>query len=113
MRGRSLDSLYTSILQEAFGDDKPEDDAKTRSVLGAVILTMNPLSPSAIATLLGFDAEDVPLLLSSVNSLLILQEDPISLSDHSISHSLTLSPIQPGAPTRGSTSPLQITTYNF
>jgi hypothetical protein len=73
--GESLDSLYTSILQEAFGRDKPEDDAKTRSVLGAVILTMNPLSPSAIATLLEFDAEDVPLLLSSINSLLILQED--------------------------------------
>jgi hypothetical protein len=74
--GRTLDSLYTSILQEAFGDDKPEYDAKTRSVLGAVILTTNPLSPSAIATLLGFDAEAVPLLLSSVHSLLILQEDP-------------------------------------
>ena len=73
--GKSLDSLYTSILQEAFGDDKPEDDAKTRSVLGAVILAANPLSPSSIGILLGFDAEDVPPLLSSVNSLLILQED--------------------------------------
>ena len=28
----TLDSLYTSILQEAFGDD-PEDDPKVRSVL--------------------------------------------------------------------------------
>ena len=73
--GRTLDSLYTSILREAFGDDKPEYDAKTRSVFGAVVLATNPLSPSAIATLLGFDVEDVPLLLSSVNSLLILQED--------------------------------------
>ena len=45
------------------------------AVLGAVVLTTNPLSPSAIATLLGFDVEDVPLLLSPVNSLLILQED--------------------------------------
>ena len=71
----TLDSLYTSVLQEAFGDDKPEYDAKTRSVLGAVVLATNPLSPSAIAILLGFDVEDVPLLLSSVNSLLILQED--------------------------------------
>ena len=74
--GKTLDSLYTSILQEAFGDDKPEDDAKTRSVLGAVILATNPLSPSSIAMLLGLDAEDIPPLLSSVNSLLILQEDP-------------------------------------
>ena len=73
--GKSLDSLYTSILQEAFGDDKPEYDAKTRSVLSAVVLATNPLSPSAIATLLGFDTEDIPRILSSVNSLLILQED--------------------------------------
>jgi len=73
--GKTLDSLYTSILREAFGDDKPEYDAKTRSVLGAVVLATNPLSPSTIAALLGFDTEDVPPILSSVNSLLIHQED--------------------------------------
>ena len=73
--GKSLDSLYTSILQEGFGDSDPEYDAKTRSVLGAVVLVANPLSPSAIAMLLGFDAKDVPPLLSSASSLLILQED--------------------------------------
>jgi len=73
--GRTLDSLYTSILQEAFGDDDLEDDAKTRSVLGTVVLATNPLSPCAIAILLGLDIKDVPPLLSSVNSLLILQED--------------------------------------
>jgi len=71
----TLDSLYTSILQEAFGDDDPEDDPKVRSVLGAVVLAVNPLSPSIIATLLNFDTEDVFPLLSSVHSLLILQED--------------------------------------
>jgi len=71
----TLDLLYTSILQEAFGDDDPEDDPKIRSVLGAVILAANPLSTSAIATLLGFDIEDVFPLLSSVHSLLTLQED--------------------------------------
>ena len=73
--GKSLDSLYTSILRDAFGDDRPEDDAKTRSILGAVILAANPLSPSTIAVLLGFDAEDVSFFLSSANSLLILKED--------------------------------------
>ena len=73
--GKTLDSLYTSILQEGFGDGGPEDDAETRSVLGAVILATNPLSPSIIATLLGLDTEDVLPLLSSANSLLILQED--------------------------------------
>ena len=73
--GKTLDSLYTSVLQEGFRDNDLEDDAKTRSVLGVVVLAANPLSPSAIATLLGLDAEDVRLLLSSVNSLLILHED--------------------------------------
>jgi len=71
----TLDSLYTSILQEAFGDDYPEDDPKVRSVLGAVVLAANPLSPSAIATILGFDIEEVSPILSSVHSLLTLQED--------------------------------------
>ena len=73
--GKSLDSLYTTILREAFREGRQEDDAKTLSVLGAVILAANPLSSSSIAILLGLDAEDIPPLLSSVNSLLILQED--------------------------------------
>ena len=76
--GKPLDSLYLSILQEGFGDDDPEEDAKTRSVLGAVIFAANPLSPSAIATLLGLNAEDVLPLLSSFNSLLILQQDDVN-----------------------------------
>jgi hypothetical protein len=44
-------------------------------VLGAVLLAANPLSPSAIATLLSFDVYDVFPLLSSAQSLLIFQED--------------------------------------
>ena len=71
----TLDLLYMSILQEAFGDNDPEDDAKVRSVLGAVVLAANPLSTSTIATLLGFDPEDISPLLFSVHSLLILKED--------------------------------------
>ena len=69
-----LDSLYTSILQEGFGNGDPENDRKARSVLGAVVLAVNPLSPSAIAALLEFDMEDVSALLSSIHSLLILQD---------------------------------------
>ena len=71
----TLDSLYTSILRGAFEDDDPEDDPKIRSVLGTVTLAANPLSPSTIATLLGFDTEDVFPLLSAVHSLLIFKED--------------------------------------
>ena len=110
--GKPLDSPYTSILYQAFGDDQ-KDDPKTHSVLGAVILTANPLSPSAIATLLGFNVRGVRPLLSSIGSLLILQEDinlPVQLFHKPFSDS---SPIQPGAPIKGSTSPLQIATQNF
>ena len=69
----TLDSLYMSILQEAFADHDPEYDHMIRSVLGASILAANPLSPSAIAAILGFDAESIFFHLSSAHSLLILQ----------------------------------------
>ena len=71
----TIDSLYTSILQEAFGGDDPENDPRVRSVLGAVVLAANPLSPSAIAALLGFEPEEVFPVLSLAHSLLILHED--------------------------------------
>ena len=70
----TLDSLYTTILREAFGRDDPEDDPKVRSILGAVVLAVNPLSPSTIAALSGLDTDDVIPILSSVHSLLILQD---------------------------------------
>ena len=70
----TLDSLYMSILHEAFGRDDEEDDPKVRSILGAVVLAVNPLSPSTIAILLGLDADDVVPILSSVHSFLILQD---------------------------------------
>ena len=73
--GMSLNTLYMTILREAFDRDDPEDVPTTRSVLGAVALVANPLSPSTIATLLGFRTNSVYLRLSSVHSLLILQED--------------------------------------
>jgi hypothetical protein len=72
---QTLDSLYSTILQEAFSGDDPEDDPKIRSVLGAVILAVYPLSPSTIAVLLNSSTEDVVPLFSSVHSLLVLPED--------------------------------------
>ena len=71
----TLNSLYMSILQEAFGEDDPDVDSQVRSVLGALTLATNPLSPPTIATLLGFDIEEVFSLLTSMHSLLALQED--------------------------------------
>ena len=71
---KPLDLPYISMLQEAFGGSGPEDDPKVRSVLGAVVLAANPLSPSSIATVPDLDIEDVLPPLSSVNSL-VLHED--------------------------------------
>ena len=71
----TLDLLYITILQEAFDDDSAEDDPGVRSVLGAVVLATNPLSPSAIAAILGFDVKDVFPLLLSAHSLLALQDN--------------------------------------
>ena len=71
----TLDSLYMSILQAAFKNHDSEDGPDVRSVLSAVILSTNPLSPFAIAKLLGFEVEDVFPLLSSASSLLLFQKD--------------------------------------
>ena len=70
----TLDSLYTSILQGGFEDDDPESDSRIRSILGAIVLATNPLSPSSIAALLGFHTMDVSHQLSLVHSL-VLQGD--------------------------------------
>ena len=71
----SLDTLYMSILQEAFRKNDAEDDAMVRSVLSAVVLVVNPLSPSTIATLTGLDCDVVLSLLESIQSLLALHDD--------------------------------------
>ena len=72
---QTLDLLYMSILHGAFNAKNMEHDPKVQSVLGAVILATNPLSPHTIAALLGLDNEDVTPLLSAVHSLLIFQGD--------------------------------------
>ena len=76
----SLDSLYMSILQAAFLGNDEDDDAMVRSVLGAVVLAANPLSRSTIAALMRFRCDQVLRLLESIQSLLVLPEDP----NHSI-----------------------------
>ena len=70
----TLDSLYTSILQGGLGDDDLESYPEIRAVLGTIVLAINPLSPSSISTLLGFDISDVCHQLSLVHSL-VLQGD--------------------------------------
>ena len=72
----TLDPFYASILQVAFGTGHdPDNDPKVRSVLGAMVLIANPLSPYKIAKLLGLDIEDVLRPLSLVRSLLVHPEN--------------------------------------
>jgi len=74
----TLDSLYTSILQMAldFGREDPELDTKVQSIIGTVVLVVNPLPPSAVAELIGLGAKQVMMILTLVQSLLVLNEDP-------------------------------------
>jgi len=88
----SLDSLYMSIFREAFCKNDVEDHAMVRSVLSAVVLTANPLSPSAIADLMGFKSSEVLRLLELIQSLLALRDDmdhPIQLFHKSLPDFIT------------------------
>ena len=71
----TLDSLYTSILEAAFGEGDPEVYSRVRSTIGAVVVLVSPLPSSAIAELIGLDSEEVVLFLVQVQSLLVLDEN--------------------------------------
>jgi len=75
---RTLDSLYTSVLEMAFDFDAedPGEDSRVQSTIGTVVLLVNPLPPSAIAELIGLEAEQVMMILTLVQSLLVLHDDP-------------------------------------
>jgi len=72
----TLDSLYMSVLDTAFNEEDPEVVSKLQSIIGAVVLLVNPLPPSGIAELTNLNPRGVKRLLMSVQSLLILDEDP-------------------------------------
>ena len=74
----TLDSLYLSSFQSAFDGMDAEDDEQVRFVIGTVVLAVNPLPPSAIATLVDLGKQQVMDLLRLVQSLLKLSEDPDS-----------------------------------
>ena len=74
----TLDSLYTSSFQSAFNGMDADDDEKVRFVISTVVLAVNPLPPSAIATLVDLGKQEVMNLLQLIQSLLKLSEDPDS-----------------------------------
>ena len=72
----SLDSLYLWILRKTFHGDDPVIHSRVRSVVGAVALLVNPLPPSGVAELVGLETREVLPFLMSIQSLLVLEEDP-------------------------------------
>ena len=74
----TLDSLYLSCFYGAFDGMSSEDDETVRSVIGIVVLAMDPLPPSAIAILTNLGSQEVMDLLQLIHSLLKLPEDPDS-----------------------------------
>ena len=72
----SLDSLYLWILGEAFHVDDPVICSRARSIIGTVALVVNPLPPSGIAELVGLETRKILPFLTSVQSVLVLDEDP-------------------------------------
>jgi hypothetical protein len=74
----TLDSLYISSFQGAFDMMTADDDAKVRFVIGTVVLAVNPLPPSAIASLVNLEKQEVMNILRLIQSLLKLNEDPDS-----------------------------------
>jgi hypothetical protein len=63
----TINSLYSSIFQATFRKNDAEDDVVVRSVLAAVVLTIYPLSPSAIAKFMDTNTNEVfPLLISQI-----------------------------------------------
>ena len=68
----SLDTLYISILRTSFHENKASDNDIVRSVLSCVVLATDPLTPSAIATLMGLSSHRVRLVLELTRSLLVL-----------------------------------------
>jgi hypothetical protein len=92
MEYANLDSLYISILRDGCCRNNVVGDAMVRSVLSALILVANPISPSAIAVLMGRECDEVLSTLQSIRSLLVQHDDvnePIRLLHKSFADFVT------------------------
>ena len=76
-----IDLLYTQVLEQAFSSvdsDRQELYSHFKSVVGAVLLVLNPLPVKSLSTLLG--RSNISTILRSLHSLLLIPdsiEDPI------------------------------------
>jgi len=88
-----IDLLYTQVLEQAVGDmdlDTEEVHSRFKTVVGAVLLVVNPLSARALLELLRVPS--ISTTLSSLHSLLLIPEnteDPIQVFHKSFPDFLT------------------------
>ena len=88
-----IDLLYTQVLEQAFCDvdsDEQELYSRFRSVVGTVLLVVNPLPTKALSTLLRIP--DVSIALRSLHSVLLFpsnKADPIRVFHKSFPDFLT------------------------
>jgi len=88
-----IDLLYSQVLEQAIDDmgiDAEEVQSRFRTVVGAVLLVLNPLSAKGLSDLLGVSS--ISTTLSSLHSLLLIPEnteDPIQAFHKSFPDFLT------------------------
>ena len=59
-----------------FSGEDPELNSRIQSIIGTVVLLVNPLPPSAVAELIGLETLQVKKVLTPLQSLFVLGEDP-------------------------------------
>ena len=78
--GRSgIDQLYIKVLEQAFHNihvDNSQHYLHFQTVVGTVLLTLNPLPIKALSELLGYDIPHIHSTTRSLHSLLLVPEKP-------------------------------------
>jgi len=90
--GSGIDILYTQVLRQALDDVDTDEEfpSNLRTVLGAVLLVVNPLSVKVLSDLLGVSG--ISTVLRSLHSLLLVpmdKDDPIRIFHKSFPDFLT------------------------
>ena len=78
--GRSgIDQLYTKVLEQAFHNTHVNNSQQYhyfRTVVGTILLTLNPLPIKALSELLGYDIPHIHSTIRSLHSLLLIPDKP-------------------------------------
>jgi hypothetical protein len=78
--GRSgIDQLYTKVLEQAFHNiyvDNSQHYHNFRTVMGTILLILNPLPIKALSELLGHDIPYIRTAIRSLHSLLLIPDNP-------------------------------------